>query len=297
MKFASFTYEGDHCFGIVMNGDSILNLTKSEGWAGPKSFFEFVKEGSLEEVRSFQKQFFEGSLKEVVITNIEDVDFRWLAPIPRPSKNIFCVGKNYLDHAKEMGAEGAPTDPVIFSKVPTTVTAHLSPVLLHESVTNEVDYEGELAVIIGKEAKGVTRDKAMDYVFGFTILNDVTARDLQSKHQQFLLAKGLDTFAPMGPYVVDRDSFLPLESKEVVTKVNGEERQRGSFDLMIFSIPEIIATISAGITLEPGDIIATGTPKGVGKGFTPPKLLKNGDVVEIEIDGIGKLRNTFVSEK
>ncbi|MDG5789202.1 fumarylacetoacetate hydrolase family protein [Evansella sp. AB-P1] len=295
MKFASFSYDGVQGYGIVHPEEQkILNLTKTKDWNGPKTFLEFVqREKHLEEAKQLERNW----LSEQIITDeiifVNDPLFQWEAPIPKPLKNIFAVGKNYVEHAMEMGGTEAPSYLVIFSKVPTTVTAHQSEVLLHKHVTKEVDYEGELGVIIGKKAFHISKEDAWEYVFGFTIINDVTARDLQRQHQQFLLGKGLDSFCPIGPYVVDRDSFLPIEKKQLITVVNGEERQRATFNLMVFSIPDIIETLSKGMTLEAGDIIATGTPKGVGKGFNPPKLLQKGDVVEIEIDGIGKLKNYF----
>lgn len=221
-------------------------------------------------------------------------DVRLLAPIPRPLKNIFCVGKNYAAHAIELGSEkDIPEHIMLFSKTPTTVIGHEDVVLNHKNVTNSLDYEGELAVIIGKKGKGITRQDAMDYVFGYTIVNDITARDIQERHKQFLLGKSLDSSCPMGPYIVHK-SLIPNPSKvNLETKVNGEVRQSANTEQFIFDIPTIISTISQGTTLEPGDIIATGTPAGVGKGFKPPRYLQPGDVVEVTIEGIGTLRNTI----
>ncbi|MBO8173465.1 MAG: fumarylacetoacetate hydrolase family protein [Bacillaceae bacterium] len=219
-------------------------------------------------------------------------EVKLLAPIPRPRKNIFCLGKNYAEHAIEMGgAESIPKHPMVFSKAPTSVIAHEDEVLYDPEVTQEVDYEGELALVIGKKGRKISRDNAFDYIFGYTIINDVTARDLQQRHKQFLLGKSLDTFCPMGPWLVHKSELIDTSDLKIETKVNGEVRQSSSTRHFIFDIPEIIATISAGITLEPGDIISTGTPAGVGKGFNPPKLLKDGDVVEITVEGVGTLRN------
>ncbi|OBQ74449.1 fumarylacetoacetate hydrolase family protein [Mesorhizobium erdmanii] len=223
------------------------------------------------------------------------------APIPRPRRNIFCVGKNYHEHAHEFarsgfdssaGAGAIPKHPIIFSKVPESVVANHASVLIDPSVSTAVDYEAELAVIIGKGGRGISRENALDHVWGYTIVNDVTARDLQGKYSQWLIGKSQDTFCPMGPWAVTRDE-LDLATAGIRCFVNEDLRQDSSISLLIFDIPTIIATLSQGITLKPGDIIATGTPVGVGIGFDPPKYLKAGDVVRIEIDGIGTLENPF----
>jgi 2-keto-4-pentenoate hydratase/2-oxohepta-3-ene-1,7-dioic acid hydratase in catechol pathway len=225
-----------------------------------------------------------------------------LAPIPMPQRNIFCVGKNYRDHAAEFGRSGydtpsrsaeLPDRPIIFSKTPTAVTGPGAPIEAHSGVTRELDYEGELAVIIGQGGRTISRERAYDYVWGYTIINDVTARDLQRDHKQWLLGKSLDTHCPMGPYAVTADEIGDVTALWVATRVNGELRQNASVKDLIFDIPELIATISAGITLLPGDLIATGTPAGVGIGFDPPKFLTSGDVVEITITGLGTLSNAI----
>ncbi|TPK88235.1 fumarylacetoacetate hydrolase family protein [Mesorhizobium sp. B2-4-13] len=224
------------------------------------------------------------------------------APIPLPSRNIFCVGKNYHEHAHEFarsgfdssaGAGAIPKHPIIFSKVPESVVANHASVLIDPSVSTAIDYEAELAVIIGKGGRGISRENALDHVWGYTIVNDVTARDLQGKYSQWLIGKSQDTFCPMGPWAVTRDE-LDLATTGIRCFVNEDLRQNSQISLLIFDIPTIIATLSQGITLKPGDIIATGTPVGVGIGFDPPKYLKAGDVVRIEIDGIGTLENRFV---
>jgi 2-keto-4-pentenoate hydratase/2-oxohepta-3-ene-1,7-dioic acid hydratase in catechol pathway len=229
---------------------------------------------------------------------------RLLAPIPAPHRNLFAVGKNYRDHVHEFGRSGydrpdrsedLPDVPVVFSKVPTCVTGPYDDIDPHMSVTAELDYEAELAVIIGRGGRGITRDHAMDHVWGYTIINDVTARDLQRNHQQWLLGKSLDTFGPMGPWAVTADEIDDLARLTVAATVNGEPRQSATLDQLIFDIPDLIATISAGITLHTGDIIATGTPAGVGISFDPPRFLSPGDVVECTITGLGKLRNAVAA--
>lgn len=226
-----------------------------------------------------------------------------LAPFPRPRRNIMCVGKNYREHAREFARSGyeagavAGKDvddfPALFSKLPSTVIAPGAPIQLHPEVTQKVDYEAELAVVIGTGGRGITKEKAFDHVWGYTIVNDVTARDLQKNHKQWFLGKSLDTFAPMGPYVVTADEVDAL-NLDVLCWVNGELRQTANTRDLIFDIPTLIATLSAAITLEPGDIIATGTPAGVGIGLDPPTFLKPGDRVEITISGLGSLSNTCV---
>lgn len=224
------------------------------------------------------------------------------APIPRPRRNIFCVGKNYYEHAHEFAksgfdssaAQGAvPKEPIIFSKVPETVVPDRSKVRIDGKVSTAVDYEAELAVIIGKGGRGISKEKALDHVWGYTIVNDVTARDLQGRYSQWLVGKSQDTFCPMGPWAVTRDE-INLSNTPIRCFVNGDLRQNSNTSLLIFDVPTLIATISAGLTLQPGDIIATGTPAGVGIGFNPPKYLKAGDVVRVEIEGIGALENSFV---
>ncbi len=222
------------------------------------------------------------------------------APIPQPRRNIFCVGKNYHEHAHEFARSGfdssaasgaVPDAPIIFSKVPETVTASGDPIPLDPAVSTAIDYEAELAVIIGRGGRGISRGQAMDHVWGYTIVNDVTARDLQGRHKQWLLGKSQDGFCPMGPFAVTADE-LNLADTSVRCWVNGELRQDSNTRDLIFDVPTLIATISAGITLLPGDIIATGTPAGVGIGFSPPRYLAPGDEVRIEIGGLGVLRNS-----
>lgn len=236
---------------------------------------------------------------------IFDVDtVRLLAPIPVPLRNVFCVGKNYVEHSAEFARSGydsagrgmdPPDRPIVFTKAPSTVVGPFDEVNSHATLTGELDYEAELGVVIGKGGRGITREAAYKHVFGYTVINDVTARDLQRDHKQWFLGKSLDTFCPMGPAIVTADEITPddVPGLEVECRVNGELRQKARVADLIFGVPELIATISAGITLQPGDIIATGTPAGVGIGFTPPRFLCAGDVVEVSISSMGAIRNTF----
>ncbi len=226
-------------------------------------------------------------------------DARILAPIPRPPKNVFCVGKNYQEHAKEFAVSGfdggakdvVPPFPVVFSKPHTAIIATGEPILGHLDPTGGLDYEGELGVVIGRGGRGITKADALSHVFGYTIVNDVTARHLQKRHSQWILGKGLDSFCPMGPAILTADEVPDPRALALTTWVNGEQRQHAPISDLIFDIPTLIEAISAAITLEPGDVIATGTPAGVGIGFSPPRFLASGDVVRIEVPGIGVLEN------
>lgn len=222
-----------------------------------------------------------------------------LAPIPRPRRNVFCVGKNYHEHVKEFANSGydssatsdaPPEAPIVFSKLPQSVIACGEPIRQDATVSIDTDYEAELAVVIGRGGRNIAPADALSHVWGYTIINDVTARDVQKNHKQWLLGKSQDTFCPMGPCFVTRDD-LDLAHTSIRCWVNDELRQDATTDMMIFDVPALIATISRGITLQPGDIIATGTPSGVGIGFKPPRWLKPGDRVRIEIGGIGVLEN------
>jgi 2-keto-4-pentenoate hydratase/2-oxohepta-3-ene-1,7-dioic acid hydratase in catechol pathway len=224
------------------------------------------------------------------------------APIPRPARNVMCVGKNYHEHAKEFTksgfdssassvADAIPTAPIIFTKVPESVIANGVNIRYPAGVSDSLDYEAELGLVIGRGGRGISKADAYSHICGYTIINDVTARDLQGKHKQWFLAKSLDTFCPMGPWLVTADDVDPA-NLGVKCWVNDELRQNANTRDLIFDIPTLIATISAGITLQPGDVIATGTPAGVGIGFTPPKFLKRGDRVTIEIEGLGRLSNS-----
>ncbi|HEY1724004.1 MAG TPA: fumarylacetoacetate hydrolase family protein [Steroidobacteraceae bacterium] len=222
-----------------------------------------------------------------------------LAPIPEPVRNIFCVGRNYTDHVKEgaaaMRAEvKLPVVPQFFTKATLCVSGPGADVRLDRRVTQKLDYEVELAVIIGRGGRDIAAAEAFDHVFGYTIANDVTARDLQRRHEQWFKGKSLDTLLPLGPWIVTSDEIGDPKGLEVSMSINGQERQRARVEQMIFDIPTIIASLSAGLTLLPGDIIATGTPSGVGFAMTPPQFLHDGDEMLASIDRIGELRNRVV---
>lgn len=221
-----------------------------------------------------------------------------VAPIARPRRNIFCVGKNYRAHAQEVRSlgsdnslDGVPTRPIIFTKATSSVIGPSAVIPAWLDATASVDYEGELAVVIGPGGRGITRDAAMGHVYGYTIVNDVTSRILQTRHQQWFLGKSLDGFCPMGPALVTADAVPDVSQLRLQTWVNGERRQDARIADLIFDIPTLIETLARSITLEPGDVIATGTPAGVGMGYSPPRYLKQGDRVTIGIEPIGLLEN------
>ncbi|TRZ35830.1 FAA hydrolase family protein [Niallia circulans] len=296
MRFATAILDGKQIIAVLNEeNNSILPLNDTEEKKSgrrpfPDNMLQCIEMGS---------DFVEGA-KEVVVwakensdcfVNIEEVQL--IAPIPKPTKNIFCVGKNYEEHAIEMGSkDDIPEHVMVFTKAPTTVIGPEETIPLHSDVTDQLDYEGELCVVIGKKGKAIPQDKALEYVFGYTILNDITARDLQKKHKQFFIGKSLDGSGPLGPVIVEKSAIPNPNNLDISTKVNGEVRQSSNTKHFIFPIEEVISVLSAGMTLEPGDLIATGTPAGVGKGFKPARFLRDGDIIEIEVEGIGVLRNT-----
>jgi 2-keto-4-pentenoate hydratase/2-oxohepta-3-ene-1,7-dioic acid hydratase in catechol pathway len=222
-----------------------------------------------------------------------------MAPVPRPAKNVFCVGRNYIEHVHEgdrmfQRDPSIPTVPNFFTKAPTTVVGPDAEVRWPSKVTQAFDYEIELGVIIGKTGRDIPKKKAYEHVFGYTIINDVTARDLQRSHVQWFKGKTLDTTCPMGPWIVDAGEIGDPTTLELTFLLNGEQRQHASTAQMIFDIPSIIESLSAGLTLEAGDVIASGTPSGVGFGMEPKGLLKDGDIMECRISRIGTLKNTVV---
>lgn len=296
MKLMSFELEGVEKYGVVGGNDrkvwDVLALAQEAGKEIPSSIIAGIETGDqfYEKIRTLVEWGSQNGKDEYLLP-LESI--KWKAPIPRPKKNIMCVGKNYRDHAIEMGSEAdIPEHIMVFTKSPTTVIGHEDSIDAHANVTDELDYEGELALVIGKRGKNISKEKALDFIFGYTILNDVTARDLQKRHKQFFIGKSLDTTCPMGPWIVHRSQIENPNELSIQTKVNGEIRQDSNTKHFIFPTEEIISVLSQGMTLEPGDIIATGTPAGVGKGFKPPRMLKSGDEIEVSIEGIGKLHNT-----
>lgn len=298
MRLVTVQHKLEQFVGIVIaGGTSVMPLNLAEeARTGNRSFPDEMLE-CIADGERFMKQ-----ISELLdwVESQEDPDSFYLpleevtllAPIPRPRKNIFCIGKNYAEHAIELGsAADIPEHVMVFTKAPTTVTGPNTLILNHQNVTSQLDYEGELAVVIGKKGKAIKKEEALDYIFGYTLINDVTARDLQERHQQYFIGKSLDTSCPMGPWIVHKSLIENPNQLDIETKVNGEVRQSSNTKNFIFPIEEVISVLSAGMTIEPGDIIATGTPAGVGKGFKPPKFLNPGDEIEITVEGIGTLKN------
>lgn len=307
MRVATVLWDRDPIVAACI-GDSVLNLAacaaamiRPRKEQLPSNMLELIDRGSpavkaLQDVHREGARRLAGGMWQAKVGDPivrPSGRIRFLAPIPRPRKNIICLGHNYAEHVKERQAE-FPTAPVFFTKAPLSVVGPEAPVTYHR-VTTQVDYEVELAVIIGKRGFNIPRAKAYDHVFGYTIVNDITARDLQKRHMQWFKGKSLDSFCPMGPWIVHASAVPDPHNLRIGLRVNGEVRQAGNTADMIFKIPELIEALSAGMTLEPGDILTTGTPSGVGQGFNPPRWLQVGDVVEAEIERIGLLRNRIVA--
>ena len=302
MRYATFSLSTDRLSRLgIVRGDQIIDLgldTASSGrWPGtvPDSLLGLIQQGP--EAWKRLREIAENPDAAHVAHRLTDV--QWHAPIPRPPKNVVCLGMNYAAHVREGAiARGReikiPTAPVFFTKAVTSVNGPYAEIQIDRTVTDQVDWEVELGVVIGTGGRNIPRASALQHVFGYTIINDVSARDLQTRHIQFFKGKSLDGTCPMGPVVVTADEFGDPQQKKLQVRVNGVTKQDGTTADMIFPIDVIIESLSHGLTLEPGDIIATGTPEGVGLGRTPPEYLKNGDVLESEVEGIGVMRNRIV---
>jgi 2-keto-4-pentenoate hydratase/2-oxohepta-3-ene-1,7-dioic acid hydratase in catechol pathway len=284
MKIVTFEMNGAIAAG-VLEADEIRIC--AEGVSAQTAVIDAIATGEIEAWRS-------GSGRRVAVDKV-----RFMSPIPEPRGAIYCVGKNYHAHADEFHGSGfdssskeaVPPHPVIFTKPSASVVGPGMTVRASLDHTETVDYEGELGVVIGKPAFQVSKDHAWDHVFGYVIINDVTSRELQRRHGQWTIGKGLDTFCPMGPWLVSADEAGDPSAMELVTEINGEVRQKASVSDLIFDIPTLIETMSRTMTLRAGDIIATGTAAGVGIGFKPPKYLKAGDEMRVSITGLGTLEN------
>ncbi len=292
MKIASYWWGGRRQVGLVDDAGASVTPLACAGTDAP-----VARHGAL----ALVEQLVDGKpLPRANGTRLPLSTIR-LAPPLTPRRNVFCVGVNYRAHAVEFARSGfggqsapppqdRPEAPVIFSKVPECLIGCGDPIVLPGSLSTAIDYESELVVVIGRGGRGIPAREAMAHVFGYTVFNDVTARDLQRRHRQWLIGKSLDGFGPIGPWIVTADEVDGNDTR-VRGWVNGELRQDARTTDLIFTVPDLIAAISAGITLQAGDLIATGTPAGVGIGFDPPRFLAAGDTVRIEIDGIGVLEN------
>lgn len=284
MRVANFDLHGERHVGVV-----------DDGFVSDLCATDFCR-NTVDLIEHWERAGVEQALQGAPQISMDDV--RLMAPLV-PRKNIIAVGRNYREHAKEFSNSGfdasersvVPDHPVFFTKAPTSVIGPGEPIVLANDPTGTTDYEGELAVVIGKAAKRVRPESAEQHVFGWTIINDVTARDLQKRHVQWFVGKSPDTFCPMGPWITTVDELADIGSSWLRTRVNGEVRQESPISDMLVGVGDLIATLSAVLTLEPGDVIATGTGPGVGIGFDPPRYLAAGDVVEVSVDGIGVLSN------
>jgi 2-keto-4-pentenoate hydratase/2-oxohepta-3-ene-1,7-dioic acid hydratase in catechol pathway len=289
MKLVTFSHAGRRAIGAL--GDGVVHdLTSADPSLG---------EDMVDLIARWDARAIGDTARDAPRLPLGDVTLH--APL-YPRKNVIAVGRNYRDHAAEFSASGfdasekavVPDHPVVFTKAPTSVIGPDEPIVLANDPTGTTDYEGELAVVIGTPCKRVDHDRALDHVFGWTVVNDVTARDLQKRHVQWFIGKSPDTFCPMGPCITTVDELPDITTSWIRTRVNEELRQEIPVSALIFDVATLITTLSEVMTLEPGDVIATGTGLGVGIGFDPPVYLRDGDVVEVAIDGIGALRNPVV---
>ena len=300
MRLVSFQHAGRSAAGVIL-GEQILDLAAAARLAGDaldySSVLAIIRGGDAtwRGARTLATRSAEFSAALLPASAVQ-----LLAPIPQLVRNAFCVGRNYLDHVKE-GAQAAgatlklPVTPQFFTKATHALNSPNGDVRLDTKLTWLFDYEVELAIIIGRGGRDITPERAMTHVFGYTVANDFTARDLQRRHDQWFKGKSLDTSLPLGPCIVDAEEIGDPTTLELSLTVNGEERQRAPVSQMIFDLPTIISILSAGLTLEPGDVILTGTPSGVGYAMTPPCPLKDGDLVVTRIDRIGELHNRIVA--
>lgn len=294
MKLVTFRHDGAVRPGLIMD-DAVMDLAsalQSLGLGSNASMIDIIAGGEavMAGLRSLV-----AAADGAMSLPLSSVTL--LAPIPRPAKNVFCVGRNYVEHVSEASAARGremklPAAPQYFTKPPTAVIGPYADVPLHADLTRNLDYEVELAVVIGKGGVNIARDDVFDHIFGYTVINDVTARELQKQHDQWFKGKGLDGSCPMGPWIVTADELRDPQGVDLSLKVNGELRQNSNTRYMIFDIREIVSVLSQGLTLEPGDVIATGTPSGVGFAMNPPHLLQDGDVMEATVEGVGTIRNT-----
>ncbi len=292
MKFVTASYEGNEKPGVLSKNDQgIFFFEQIFGEEAHKTVLDFIRSQD-DKALEIIKQFLEQPNQEP--QPLEKVQL--LAPIPRPFRNIICLGLNYQDHADELKKSFAknnpsPEAPIYFGKMATEIVGPDAVIDLQEQVTDTIDYEVEVVAVIGKRGKNIPAEKAYEYIFGYTIMNDFSARDLQAAHTQWLRGKSLDTFTAMGPFIVHREMVEQPLQLDLSCQVNDEIRQASNTKNYIFDLPYVISDFSKGFTLEPGDMIATGTPSGVGMAFDPPKYLRKGDQVICKVEGLGVLKN------
>lgn len=304
MRLASLLYEDRLNIGVIDIGESrpnegrVLVLNRVPDWPRSVKSMQTLIERADETMPLVGKLLAEyGEQYWLPLSAV-----KLCAPIPEPKRNVLCLGWNYAEHAKESSTakgvhiEDLPQHPIVFTKATTTVNGPFDDIVYNDQVSKRLDWEVELGVIIGKRGRDITQQQALDYVFGYTVINDVSARDLQKRHQQFFLGKSMDGTCPMGPWIVTADEIADPQNLFLRCLVNGVVKQQASTNQQIFSVASIISTISKIMTLLPGDIIATGTPSGVGFARTPPEYLMPGDIVECEVQGIGKITNRIIEQ-
>lgn len=291
MKLVTFEQRERRAIGVLLDDGSVVDLGSDSSL--PTDMVDFVALGD------------DGLAAAAAVVDANDPipagEFRLLAPI-RPRNNVMAVGRNYHEHAKEFSDSGfdasevkmIPDHPIIFTKATSSIIGPGDAIDTANDPLGTTDYEGELGVVIGPGGQRISRDAAFDHVYGYVVMNDVTARDLQKQHVQFFIGKSAATYCPMGPAIVTADEIPDITQAVLRTTVNGEPRQESPISQLIFDIPALIEALSAAVLLEAGDVIATGTPSGVGIGFDPPIYLQPGDVVEVSIDGLGTLTNPVV---
>ncbi|RZJ72768.1 fumarylacetoacetate hydrolase family protein [Flavobacterium sp.] len=298
MKLATYTIQNSEPkIGIAREGVllDLETLGFKHNTTFPKTMLELIDSGQ-DELRRIATKIKESSENVIASSSVPMSEVTLLAPIPKPRKNIIGIGLNYTEHVAESARtldtdKALPQKPVIFSKPPTAVTGTNTEIVHNEKLTQQLDWEVELAVVIGKKGKYVSKENAMDYVFGYTVINDISARDCR-RAGQWIVSKGQDTFAPLGPFLVTKDEIEDPHNLNLSLTVNGVEKQRSNTKFLLFRIPDLIEDLSEVFTLEPGDIIATGTPSGVGAGRDPQEWMWDGDVVEATVEKIGTLKNT-----
>jgi len=301
MRLVTYRFHHNEARLAVLHQGQAIDVARYGAAAGvpfPATMLEFIDLGPAA-VETLSELLAEGRRDLLIGNSTAEENVTILARIPRPRKNILGIGLNYTEHVAESAksldtSPDLPRQPVIFSKPPTAVISATDPIRHNREITQQLDWETELAVVIGRTARNVTRENALTHVFGYTVINDISARDCR-RSGQWIVSKGQDTFAPMGPAIVTADEIPDPQNLNLWTRVNGVEKQNGNTKYMLFKVDELIADISTVMTLEPGDTIATGTPAGVGAGRDPQEFMWPGDVLESTIEGIGTLRNPIVA--
>ena len=293
MRYATFERDGKVSWGVVQTG-GVLDLPAAAAAAGlggwPETLLAFIQAGPAWWERAGQFSATAGSASLLPLSGV-----RLLAPVPQPLRNVFALGLNYAEHAAE-GGHDAPDAPIYFTKATTAVIGPDEPIIADPSVSQKLDWEVELGVILGTGGRRISEADALDHVFGYTVIHDVSARDLQfARSGQWFLGKSFDTGCPMGPWIVSADEIGDPQNLDLYLRVNGIEKQSSNTRYMIFPVAKILADLSSVLTLQAGDIISTGTPSGIGDSREPPEFLQPGDVTEAEVSGIGLLRNPVLA--